>query len=138
MAIAGYNALVTASTGSAASANFVTIQGIKSFTIGDSRDLLDVTDFADSNIHARLAALRDIKIDISGDYEGADAGWGKIQACYNAGLDVYVNVFTSAVATTAGFSYALQVANIDITGAVDGKVEVSASLMTNATGASVL
>lgn len=136
MAIAGYNALVTASTGAAVA--FTTVQGIKSFTIGDSRDLLDITDFADSNIHARLAALRDIKIDLSGDYEGADAGWGKIQACYNAGTDVCMNVFNSAVATTAGFSYVLQVANINITGSVDGKVEVSCSLMTNATGASVL
>ena len=135
-AIAGYNAAVTCATGSAGT--FSAIQGIKSVKIGDSRDALDVTDFADGNIHARIMGLRDLKLDLSGDYEAADTGFLKLQAAYNAGDDLCVNVFTSAVATTSGFSYVMKVASLDINGSVDGKLEVSASLMTNATSASIL
>ncbi len=136
MALPGYSVLVTASTGQAVT--FSTVQGIKSFKASDSRDLLDTTDFADGNIHARLAALRDIKLDLSGDYEPSDTGWQKIKACYDAGADVSINVYTSAVATTSGFNYVMQVASFDINASVEGKAEVSVSMMVNATASSVL
>lgn len=129
MANAGYNALVTCATGAAAT--FTVLGGIKSMKISDSRDLLDITDFNDGNVHARLAALKDIKVDISGDFEPADAGWLKLQACYDAGTDVALKLYTSAVATTAGYGYLLQIASIDINGSVDGKNEVSVSTMIN-------
>lgn len=135
-ALAAYNSLVTCATGAAGT--FVTMQGIKSLKIGDSRDLLDVTDFADGNIRARISALRDIKLDLSGDFETADPGWLRAFAAYQAGDDFMVNVYTSAVATTSGFSYVMKIGSFDINGAVDGKLEVSMSLMTNATSASIL
>lgn len=137
MAIAGYNDLVTAATG--ASSTYVNVNGIKSFKIGDSRDMLDITDFADGNTRSRLAALRDVKIDISGDYEPTDStGWGKIQAAYNAGTQIALQVFTNAVATTSGFAYLLQIGNIDYSASVDGKVEVSCSLMIDASAGSAI
>jgi predicted secreted protein len=136
MALPGYNSLVTCSTG--ASATYTQLNGIKSFKIGDSRDQLDITDFADGNTRARLAALRDVKVDISGDYEPSDAGWLKFQAAYNAGTDVALQVFTSAVATTSGFAYVLAIGNIDYNGAADGKIEISASLMIDASAGSAI
>lgn len=129
MAVAGYNIAITCATG--IGATFTEIDGIKSLKIADSRDLLDITDFSDGNVHARLAALRDISVDLSGDYEGADAGWAKLRACYDAGTDCALKLYTSAVATTAGFGYLLQIGSIDINGTVEGKAEVSVSLMIN-------
>jgi predicted secreted protein len=137
MTVAGHNSLLTCATG--ASATYVSINGIKSYKIGDSRDQLDITDFADGNVHARLAALRDVKLDISGDYEPTDStGWGKLQAAYNAGDDIAVQVFTSAVATTSGFCYLMKVGSIDINASADGKAEVSVSLMINASSGTAI
>ena len=133
MAVAGYNSAIYCSTGFAASSTtFTEIQGIKSFKIGDSRDLLDITSFEDGNVHGRLAALRDITVDLSGDYEAADTGFLKLKAAYDAGTDIAIKIYTSAVATTAGFGYVFQVASMDINASVEGKAEVSMSLMVNA------
>ena len=129
MAIAGYNSAVTCATG--AGATFTELNGIKSLSIGDSRDLLDITDFADTNVRARLAALRDVSVEISGDYEPSDAGWAKLRACYDAGTDCALKLYTSAAATTSGFGFLLQIGSIDINSAADGKAEVSVSLMIN-------
>lgn len=133
MAIAGYNSAVYCSTGFAASSTtFSELGGIKSFKIGDSRDLLDITDFQDAgNVHARLAALRDIQVDLSGDYEATDAGYLKLRAAYDAGTDLAVKLYTSAAAVTAGFGYVFQIGSIDINSSVEGKAEVSVSLMIN-------
>lgn len=129
MAIAGYNSAVTAATGSGAT--FSEMGGIKSLSIGDSRDLLDITDFADGNVRARLAALRDISCELSGDYEPTDAGLLKLLACRDAGSDVCLKLYTSAAAPTSGFGYIFQVASVDIDSTVEGKAEVSISLMIN-------
>ena len=132
MPIPGYSCAIFCSTGFAAtSAAFSEINGIKDLKLSDSRDLLEIQDFADGNVKARLAALRDISLDISGDYEGADTGFLKLKACYDAGTDCAVKIYTSAVATTAGFGYVFQVANIDINATVDGKAEVSMTLNVN-------
>lgn len=137
MAVASFSGLVTAATG--ASATYVNVNGLKSFKIGDSRDMLDITDFADGNTRARLAALRDVKLDVSGDLEMTDStGWGKIQAAYNNGTQIAIQVFTNAVATTSGFAYLLQIASIDYSAAVDGKVEVSCSMMIDASTGSAI
>lgn len=137
MAIAGYQNLLSVATGD--SATYVAINGIKSFSISDSRDLLDITDFADSNVHARLAALRDVTVEASGDYELTDTtGWGKLRAAYDAGDDIIVQILTSAVATTAGFAFRMKAASIDISAAADGKAEVSVNLMINSSAATAI
>jgi predicted secreted protein len=136
MALPGFSALLTCATG--ASATYSSLGGFKDFSISDSRDLLDITDFADANVHARLAGLRDVSLDLSGDLEPADAGYLKLRAAYDAGDDVAVQVFTSAVATTSGFAYLMKVASLETKGAVDGKIEVSASLMINASSGSAI
>lgn len=131
MAIAAYNSLVTCATG--ASATYTIINGIKSFKIGDSRDQLDITDFNDGNVRARLAALRDVKVDLSGDYEPSDGGWAKLLACYTAGTAGVFQILTNATAPSSGFAYIMQIGGFDLNGAVDGKVEVSTNLMIDAT-----
>ena len=128
MPIAGFNASVTVATGRAAT--YVEMDGIKDFKIGDSRDLLDVSAFNDPTaVHARLAALRDVKLDISGDFEPADTAYTRLLGSYEAGETLCVKLYTSAVAPTSGFGYMLKIASLDISGAVDGKIDASFSLM---------
>lgn len=137
MAIAGYDTLVSVATGS--SATYVPLNGIKQFSISDSRDLLDITDFADSNVHARIAGLRDVSVDLSGDYELTDTtGWGKLRAAYDAGEDTIIQILTSAVATTAGFAFRMKAASLEISAGADGKAEVSVNLMINSSAATAI
>ena len=139
MAKAGYNLLVTCATGvGTTSATFTAINGIKSFTLSDSRTLLDITDFADGDIMARLQGLRDISVSLSGDLEAADVGFLNLQAAYTAGNDVGLAVYTSANATTAGFIYRMAIESLEYSGSADGKAEISASLMINASAGSAV
>ncbi len=120
MPIAGYNSSITVATGRAAT--YVELDGIKDFKIGDSRDQLDVSAFNDpTNVHARLAALRDVKLDMGGDFEPADAAYLRLYAAYEAGDTLCVKLYTSAINPTSGF------------GAVDGKIDASYSLMADST-----
>lgn len=133
MAIPGFDSLVTCTTGASVSATgFQAMNGIKNFTISDSRDLLDITDFTDQNIRARMAALRDVSLDLSGDLEAADVGWLRMRAAYDTGDTCAVQVFVHATSgnftATYGFAYAMKVESMEISAAVDGKPEVSISL----------
>lgn len=136
MAIAGFNSLVTCATG--ASATYASMNGIKDLSISDSRDLLDITDFADGNVHARLAALRDISVSLSGDFEPADTGYLNLRSSYTTGVPLALQLFSSAVATTSGFAYLMLVESIDVSGAVDGKLEVSVSLSIDASSGTAI
>jgi len=127
MALPGYSSLVSVSTSFAGT--YSVMDGIKSFQIGDSRDLLDITAFNDQTARARLAALRDVKVTLSGDFEPSDTAYLKTLAAYQAGDTMVLEVLTSAVATTSGFRYLMKTESLDISGAVDGKVELSLSLM---------
>ena len=138
MAIAGYNVLVTVAT--SASSTYAVWNGIKSFKIGDSRDQLDITDFNDGNVRARLAALRDVKVDASGDYEPGDTGCQRVQACYTAGTSCVIQVIipTPGGGQSTGFAYILQIGNIDYNASVDGKVEIASNLMIDATSGTAI
>lgn len=136
MALPGYDALLTCSTG--VSETYASLNGFKQFSVGDSRELLDITDFADGNVHARLAALRDVSLEISGDLEPTDTGYLRLKAAYEAGSDIIVQVYSRATVATAGFAYRLLVGNLDVEGSVEGKLEVSASLMINASAGTAI
>lgn len=141
MAFPGHLALVTSATGTilTGSGSYSTINGIKNLQIQDSRDLLDITDFNDVNVHARLAALRDVKVTISGDYENfgtTTAGWNNIAAAFAAGnncaLQMFLSASCSGFAQTQGFAYTFLVESIAYNAAVDGKVEISVALAIDA------
>lgn len=136
MALPGYDALLTCATG--VSATYTSLNGFKNFTISDSRDALDITDFADGTVRGRLMALRDVSLDLSGDLEPTDTGYLNLKAAYEQGDDVFIQVYTRATTATAGVCYRLKVASIEIPGAVDGKLEVSASLMINASAGTAI
>jgi hypothetical protein len=126
MAIAGFNSLVTVATG--ASATYTNADGIISCGFDDGRDMLDITDLADSSIRRRIAGLRDISMSLSGDLEAADTGQARLAACYAAGAIAYVQYFPSASATTIGVMVACLVESKKINSDVGDKVTVEYSL----------
>lgn len=140
MALVGFESSVTVATG--ASATYSPFGGIQNFSIGDSRDLLDITAFSHANVRARLAALRDVSLSLGGDLEPADAGLLKVRAAYDAGDTVCFQVFTHASSAqstaTSGFAYVMSLESLEISGSVDGKVELSLSAMINASAGSAI
>lgn len=126
MALAGHDIVVTAATG--ASVTAIALDGIKSITVSDSRDLLDVTDFADGNVRARIAALRDYSVSMSGDFEPADTGYLLVKACYENGNTLWVRKHMGGAAgASVGFMYPVLIESLEVTGAVEGKLELSVS-----------
>jgi predicted secreted protein len=126
MALPGHNVVISSASGT--TATFTAMDGIKSFTIDDGVNLLDITDFASSNVHARLAALRDFSIKLSGEFEVGDVGYTNVRTAFDNGLYCGIKILWGG---TAGFSWPVKCESISITGAVDGKLEVSLSLQSS-------
>lgn len=129
MALPGYNVMISVSTG--ASATYSEFDGIMNFSIGDSNEMLDITDFADSRLRRRIAGLRDIQVSVDGDLEPAAAAYLKLRAAYVAGeatiLQVLIDSNLSA-ASRSGAAYSMLVENLERSAGVEGKVAVSVSL----------
>jgi len=122
MALPGYNLVISVATG--ASTTYSPVDGIKQISVSDSTDMLDITDFQDSNLRRRLAGLRDLSVSLSGELETTDTGWKNLKACYDAGAIAYVMIQTSA---TNGYTYAMLADSFEVSASVDGTVQLSAS-----------
>lgn len=129
MTTAAHFSTVSIATG--ASATYTALDGAMNITISDSVEMLDITDFSDSNLRRRIAGLRDISVSIDGDLQEADVGWTKLRACYVAGTAVVVRYILDgqASATTAGLTMSLLCESLERSASVDGKVEISASFV---------
>lgn len=133
MAVAGYSLLVTCATG--VSETYASLDGIKDFTLSDSDDMLDITDFVGANTsrtRARIVGLRDATLSLSGDMELADAGLSRVRAAKRAGsasaaFQVWFNTGTSS----AGFALVAVIESIEYTGNVEGKAEISINASVN-------
>lgn len=124
MALSGTGVIVSSATGSSAT-TYSTMDGILSFTVTDSRDLLDITDFASGTVRDRLAGLRDFSIQLSGDLEATDAGLLKAEGSFGAGTASHT--FRVLYDGTSGTAFVCMIESIEKSGSVDGKVEVSIS-----------
>lgn len=135
MAQPGYNLLVTCSTG--VSNTYSSMDGIREFTLSDSDTLLDITDFVGANsarVMQRIAGLRDATLSISGDFEAADTGLAKVRAAKRAGAaSLAFQVWFATGTSSAGFALVTAIESLEITGSVDGKLEVSISASVNGT-----
>jgi hypothetical protein len=109
---------------------FADVDGINSIDIGDSTDMLDTTDFADSSFRRRLAALRDVQIGLSGDYEPGDTnGMVLLKTQYDAGAVVYVHFLPTGAYAGGGYEYKMLVSDFSIAASVEDKITVSITLM---------
>jgi predicted secreted protein len=124
MALAGHQALVSAA--SSVSGSYAALDGIKQFSVSDSRDLLDITDFRDAIVRARIAGLRDYQVTLSGEFEPSDTGYQTLKGCYEAGAIASISVLYNS-SVTAGFGYPIVIESMEISAGVDGTVEVSLS-----------
>lgn len=124
MALAGHQVLI--SCASSASAPYLVMDGIKQFSLSDSRDLLDITDFRDAIVRARIVGLRDYQLSLSGEIEPGDAGYTLAKAAYDGGNALTVAILHNTT-TTAGFGYTVMLESFEVSASVDGTVELSIS-----------
>lgn len=105
------------------------LDGINSAQLKSTRDLLEATDFKDTSAcRKRIAGLKDGTIEMSGDYEAADAPQDLLRSSKESGADIYVWIKWDG---TAGHKVACLVESFDIGGTFDGKVQFSCSLVFN-------
>jgi predicted secreted protein len=123
MAIAGHNLTLTVATG--VSATYETLDGIMEFTLGDSSEVLDITDFADSRLRRKIVGLRDLTMTMGGDLEPTSQAHTNNVAAYEAGNAVFVKVTHDG---TNGYTYAMVITELSRNANVDGKIAVSLSL----------
>lgn len=129
MALAGDTTVITIATGISVAVSVM--DGVKQFSVNDSRNLYDITDFADGNVRARLAGLRDYQIQLSGDYErgSAPSAFLNLQAAYEAGNPITVRTHLGGAAgASVGYAYLCLVESLEVSASVDGTVEFSASM----------
>jgi predicted secreted protein len=130
MALAGDTTVITIATG--ISSTVMVTDGIKQFTVADSRDLYDITDFADGNVRARLAGLRDYNVSLSGDFESASTAYLFLRASYEAGIPCAVRTHMGGPSgASIGYAYLCLVESLEVSASVDGTVEFSASLQSS-------
>ena len=127
MALEGYN--VTITVGSSATPTDE-ITDINNFSLGDGRDMLDVTAFENNaGARKRLAGLRDPSLSLSGFFN-TDAEQALLRTSHGSGADVYVRI-AYAGSGSPYFEAAFKVESVDVSGSVDGTADVSYSLACN-------
>lgn len=124
MALAGYNATTSVAT-AATSTTYSAVDGNMSFSLSDSNDLLDITDFADGRFRRRIVGLRDLSATLDGDVETTDTAYLKMKAAYNAGNPIYLQITADG---TNGIIVPMLIESLDRNASVEGKVEISVSM----------
>lgn len=136
MTVAAHKIRVYAKASSASVVSGDLVDGINDASYEEMATMLDSTDFKSASSatwKTKLKGLDDGKIDISGDFESSDAPQVLIRSSRRSGADVYITVLVDPSATSGsqGFKVPCQVENYSAKGGVDGKVEVSYSLVFN-------
>ena len=128
--LAGFN--VTIKIGSSPSPGASDeITGINNVSLTDNRNMLDVTSFeGNGGAMERLAGLRDVSLTLSG-FLNSDAEQVLLQTSHGTGATVYALVeFDGADAPSLEVPSLVE--SIDYSAAVDGTVDVTFNLVSNA------
>jgi predicted secreted protein len=124
MALAGYNVTTSVAT-AATSTTYSAVDGNMSFSLSDSNDLLDITDFADGRFRRRIVGLRDLSATLDGDVETTDTAYLKMKAAYNAGSPIYLQITADG---TNGIIVPMLIESLERNASVEGKIEISVSM----------
>ena len=101
------------------------VLGIKEASMQNGADNQDISTFG-ANYIKRLQGLKDCSYSLSGNYEPTDTtGQVAIRAAWEADTTLYIGFLPDG---TAGFEQVVVVSSFEISGAVDGVVEVSIDL----------
>jgi hypothetical protein len=112
------------------------VTGAKDVTLSINGDILDTTDFADGTFRTKLTGLRDGSLSFSANFE-AGAGAGSAQDLFDkltAGtpLRFFVGYTGASGGSDAGIMCVARLESVEVTGAVDGLVEMSVSAQLDA------
>jgi predicted secreted protein len=130
MALAGDTTVITVATG--ISSTVMITDGIKQFSISDSREMYDITDFADGNVRARINGLRDYQVSLSGELESVSTAYLFLRSSYESGVPCAIRTHLGGPAgASLGYAYLCLVESLEISASVDGTVEFSASLQSS-------
>ena len=108
----------------------LTLNGINDISFGLNKTLVDISAMNGSNDHvARLAALKDFPLSVSGFFDPADPAYVYLQTQFVSGGTMVMKLYYTA---GAGFEMAsVIVESIDFSASVDGAMEVSVSMQSN-------
>ena len=130
MATAAHNTEIYLKITSGAGGSLITGMNDTSFSLNG--DLLDTTSFDGGAFKTRIHGLREFSVSISGDWAATDAAYGLIKSNFMASATnlLFVRVLFDPAAAGLSQGYECQVLceSLEISGSVDGKVEVSFSL----------
>jgi predicted secreted protein len=122
MALAGKSVTVEVSTDDAA---YNAVDEINSVSMNHGGNNYDVSEFGASYV-SRIQGLKDCSWSLSGFYDPADTnGQVVIRTAFTAGSDLYVRMYPDG---SAGFKQQVAVSGFNISGSVDGPVELSIEL----------
>ena len=130
MATAAHNTEIYLHTSAGAGGSLITGMNDTSFSLNG--DLLDTTSFDGGAFKTRIHGLREFSVSISGDWAATDAAYALIKSNFmdSATNLLFVRVLFDPAAAVNSQGYECQVLceSLEISGSVDGKVEVSFSL----------
>jgi predicted secreted protein len=130
MAVAAHPVKVYVKASAAAPSGSDEVAGIKSCTLNQSADLLDVTTFKDtSGWRQKLLGLLDGSVEMSGHAEFADAPQSLIRSSMLSGASIWVQVEfnPSGSAGQKGFQVECKVASANHASELDGTSDFDAS-----------
>mgnify|MGYP001577750624 CR=1 FL=1 len=122
-AIAAHPALISIAT--TVGGTYSELTGAKSFSMPGDTDMLDTTGFSDGADRTFIPGLRNRTLDLSGRYESADTGYGHLKTAFDNQTSIFIKVLPNG---STGFRAEYYVASLEISGEVDGLVEVSISV----------
>jgi hypothetical protein len=126
MPLPGCDITIDFSTDDGAVDTYVEADGIKNASFSESPDMLDSTDFKQSDrAKHRFQGLSDGSISLDGDLEPADAGQAKLLAARRNGTQLWCRIRWDG---TNGDKVVCRVTGREVSGGVEGSVEVSYSL----------
>jgi predicted secreted protein len=134
MALPGYPIKVYAKASNAAVAGSDEIAGLNDATYDEMADLFDVTSFKTASAsawRARLTGLNDGSIDLSGDFEPADAPQALLRSSKRSGASVWLSIYfnpSAGASVFKGYQVECKVEKFNVKDSVSGKTEFSASL----------
>ena len=130
MATAAHNTEIYLHTVAGAGGSLITGMNDTSFSLNG--DLLDTTSFDGGAFKTRIHGLREFSVSISGDWAATDPAYALIKSNFmtSASNLLFVRVLfdPAAIATAKGYECQVLCESLEISGSVDGKVEVSFSL----------
>lgn len=107
------------------------VKGLINIDFGQNAELLDTTHFDNGQYRQRIIGLRDATLSLSGDFIEDDAGQGILETNFFDDILAYIAYFPvhTGVSGDDGWTMAVQVQDYTLSASVEGKLEMTMTLM---------